>query len=160
MSEAKTWTKERVALLTKMWCTDGLTASEIASRLRGVTREAVCGKVKRLNLVKRVSPNDRKVPTKINTGNGGSKSRAPEISPDFTMPPKQDFDVARKKLADLELEDCRFPVDREDGNGFGFCALDAVPGKPYCLEHCQRAYQAQPVPSRQKVPANDEMVEA
>ena len=48
------WTDERVELLKKLW-TEGLSASQIAGRLgSGVTRNAVIGKVHRLNLSGRV----------------------------------------------------------------------------------------------------------
>ena len=48
------WTDERVELLKKLW-TEGLSASQIAGRLGdGVTRNAVIGKVHRLNLSGRV----------------------------------------------------------------------------------------------------------
>ena len=48
------WTDERVELLKKLW-TEGLSASQIAGRLgAGVTRNAVIGKVHRLNLSGRV----------------------------------------------------------------------------------------------------------
>ena len=43
------WTEERVELLKKLWA-EGLSASQIASRLGGVTRNAVIGKVHRLGL--------------------------------------------------------------------------------------------------------------
>ncbi|TCD16500.1 GcrA family cell cycle regulator [Oricola cellulosilytica] len=43
------WTDERVELLKKLW-TDGLSASQIAAQLGGVTRNAVIGKVHRLKL--------------------------------------------------------------------------------------------------------------
>ncbi len=43
------WTEERVELLKKLW-TDGLSASQIASELGEVTRNAVIGKVHRLGL--------------------------------------------------------------------------------------------------------------
>jgi GcrA cell cycle regulator len=43
------WTDERVAELKKMW-QDGLSASAIANRLGGVTRNAVIGKCHRLKL--------------------------------------------------------------------------------------------------------------
>src|SRR5688572_16188365 len=44
------WTDERVELLKRLW-TEGLSASQIAGRLGGgVTRNAVIGKVHRLNL--------------------------------------------------------------------------------------------------------------
>jgi GcrA cell cycle regulator len=47
------WTDERVELLTRLWG-DGLSASQIASQLGGITRNAVIGKVHRLKLETRV----------------------------------------------------------------------------------------------------------
>ena len=46
------WTDERVELLKKLW-TEGLTASQIAAKLGGVSRNAVIGKVHRLKLESR-----------------------------------------------------------------------------------------------------------
>ena len=43
------WTDKRVDLLKKLW-TDGLSASQIAAELGGITRNAVIGKVHRLGL--------------------------------------------------------------------------------------------------------------
>lgn len=45
------WTDERVETLKKMWL-DGQSASQIASELGGVTRNAVIGKVHRLGLAR------------------------------------------------------------------------------------------------------------
>ena len=47
--ELQTWTDERVELLKKLWA-DGLSASQIAGELGGITRNAVIGKVHRLGL--------------------------------------------------------------------------------------------------------------
>jgi len=49
------WTEERVELLKKLW-QDGLSASQIAAELGGVTRNAVIGKVHRLGLSGRGQP--------------------------------------------------------------------------------------------------------
>src|SRR5258706_6585082 len=43
------WTDERVEMLKKLWA-DGLSASQIAAELGGITRNAVIGKVHRLGL--------------------------------------------------------------------------------------------------------------
>src|ERR1700733_13776414 len=43
------WTDERGELLKKLWA-DGLSASQIAAELGGITRNAVIGKVHRLGL--------------------------------------------------------------------------------------------------------------
>ena len=47
--ELQTWTDDRVELLKKLWA-DGLSASQIAGELGGITRNAVIGKVHRLGL--------------------------------------------------------------------------------------------------------------
>jgi GcrA cell cycle regulator len=49
MERLVNWTDERVELLKKLW-SDGLSASQIAAQLGGVTRNAVIGKVHRLKL--------------------------------------------------------------------------------------------------------------
>ncbi|MEN3397487.1 GcrA family cell cycle regulator [Brucella melitensis] len=61
------WTDERVELLKKLW-SDGLSASQIAAQLGGVSRNAVIGKVHRLKLSGRgktttASPRSKKVNT-------------------------------------------------------------------------------------------------
>src|SRR6187402_824779 len=49
------WTDERVETLKKLW-QEGLSASQIAKQLGGVTRNAVIGKVHRLGLSGRAAP--------------------------------------------------------------------------------------------------------
>src|SRR5258705_2607541 len=49
------WTDERVEMLKRLWL-DGLSASQIAKQLGGVTRNAVIGKVHRLGLSGRATP--------------------------------------------------------------------------------------------------------
>jgi GcrA cell cycle regulator len=49
MESQVSWTDERVELLKKLWA-DGLSASQIAAQLGGVSRNAVIGKVHRLKL--------------------------------------------------------------------------------------------------------------
>lgn len=61
--------------------------------------------------------------------------------------------VARKQLADLADDECRFPVGHLGEPDFGFCAQSPrVMGKPYCETCCQRAYQTVN-PDRKKAPA-------
>jgi GcrA cell cycle regulator len=72
------WTDERIATLKKMW-EGGATASEIATELGGVSRNAVIGKAHRLGLKARPSPvkaNDKK------------KSAAPIKKPATIAPPR------------------------------------------------------------------------
>src|SRR5512145_522569 len=81
------WTDERVELLKKLWA-EGLSASQIASRLGGVTRNAVIGKVHRLGLSGRATTSRMKShrprvrsqaarrlkPRLLNTGNTAFRS--------------------------------------------------------------------------------------
>src|SRR5262249_771045 len=55
------WTDERVELLKKLW-SDGLSASQIAAELGGITRNAVIGKVHRLGLSGRAKAPSSAVP--------------------------------------------------------------------------------------------------
>lgn len=69
------WTDERVELLKKLW-TEGLSASQIAGRLgAGVTRNAVIGKVHRLNLSGRVQQQRAAQPR------APRKQREPSLAP-------------------------------------------------------------------------------
>lgn len=77
------WTDERIGTLRKMW-EGGATASEIATELGGVSRNAVIGKAHRLGLKARPSPvkaNEKKkvaAPVKKPAAPTPAPSRAPE----------------------------------------------------------------------------------
>ena len=60
-TEMQTWTDDRVELLKKLWG-DGLSASQIAGELGGITRNAVIGKVHRLGLSGRAKAPSSSVP--------------------------------------------------------------------------------------------------
>ena len=65
------WTDERVELLKKLW-QDGLSASQIAKQLGGVTRNAVIGKVHRLGLSGRATPSKPAAPGVQGAASGAS----------------------------------------------------------------------------------------
>src|ERR1043166_5233191 len=56
-----TWTDDRVELLKRLWA-EGLSASQIAGELGGITRNAVIGKVHRLGLSGRAKPSSSGAP--------------------------------------------------------------------------------------------------
>ena len=66
------WTDERVETLKKLWA-DGLSASQIAAQLGGVSRNAVIGKVHRLKLSGRAKSVSSGAPK-------GKRSTAPRAS--------------------------------------------------------------------------------
>ncbi len=75
------WTDERIDRLKELW-TQGMTASQIADELGGVSRNAVIGKAHRLGLQSRPSP------VKPNeAGDGGEAAPAPERPRPRPRPP-------------------------------------------------------------------------
>lgn len=150
------WTEERIEQLKTLW-KDGLSASQIARRLGGTTRNAVIGKVHRLGLPGRVVPVVRRTFSKPRRRI--VKPAAPQrivaaitprvrLRPDFpTEPlplPVDDYYVAperRKGVLELTADDCRWPIGDPREPGFYFCDQRAAPGLPYCEGHCRQAYQ-------------------
>ena len=113
MDTPNEWTPERTEALVKLW-EQGLPTAEIGQRL-GVTKNAVIGKVHRLGLPKRQSP---------------IKGTA--------KPKKKKVDVIR--LDSLKPGMCSWPEGDPGEEDFRFCGKKAVVGKPYCEDHCARAY--------------------
>lgn len=160
------WTDDRVELLKKLW-SEGLSASQIAGRLGGVTRNAVIGKVHRLGLSGRATtsrvkshrprkhnPNvaKRQVKSRFATS-GNPKVRAlyPSEGEPY-VPVVEEIDIPeqqRKTLQSLESCSCRWPVGDPQTPEFFFCGGKAVPGLPYCEHHARRAFQA-PAPKRRE----------
>ena len=104
------WTTERIAMLADLW-DEGLTTREIGGRL-GITKNAVVGKAHRLSLPRRVA------------------SAAP--------PPQETADILR--LESLTFGMCSWPTGEPRADDFHFCGEKVVQDKPYCAEHCAKAY--------------------
>ncbi|MGB6538314.1 MAG: GcrA family cell cycle regulator [Xanthobacteraceae bacterium] len=150
------WTDERVELLRKLW-TDGLSASQIAGELGGVTRNAVIGKVHRLGLSGRAKSTGAGVPRPRK-----SRSTSPMLrigrnalrgntalahAYEFDLEPEPEpidnvIPIAqRRTLLELNEQTCHWPVG-DPGNGdFFFCGGNSVTGLPYCAYHARIAYQ-------------------
>ena len=156
------WTDERVDLLKKLW-SEGLSASQIASRIGSVTRNAVIGKVHRLGLsgratTSRSSPSrarpritaPRRItrPKMITNGNVAFRNLLAEAEPYVSTYEEIDIPLAeRRNLIDLEEKDCRWPIGDPQLAEFHFCNRNKVTGLPYCEFHARRAFQP-PQPRR------------
>lgn len=83
------WTDERVEVLKKLW-SEGLSASQIAAQLGGVSRNAVIGKVHRLKLSGRgktttAAPRSKKVaPAPSVAASAPPRPAAPPVTPAAT----------------------------------------------------------------------------
>ena len=152
------WTDERVELLKKLWA-DGLSASQIAAQLGGVTRNAVIGKVHRLSLSGRAKPassgpRQRKVraasPHRPATrhyvsGNTALKTHA-QPAPRRLPSPMSIEDIVvpiSLNISLMALTDhmCKWPIGDPSADGFHFCGHRIWSSMPYCEYHSRMAYQ-------------------
>ena len=78
------WTDERVELLRKLW-SEGLSASQIAAQLGGVSRNAVIGKVHRLKLSSRGRATPAPTRQKKATHGGTTMRSAPRVKCLWTL---------------------------------------------------------------------------
>jgi GcrA cell cycle regulator len=49
--------------------------------------------------------------------------------------------LERKKLLDLEMSDCRWPIGEPRHPDFYFCGAPQLDGRPYCELHWRMAFQ-------------------
>lgn len=119
------WTDENIERLRAMW-KQGLACSAIGRAL-GCTRNAVIGKVDRLNLPARV------IPCRVIRFASKAKPLPKE-------PPKQ----GSVSLLALESGMCRYPIGDPKDAAFGFCGCSQKEGSPYCAEHSAIAFTGIP----------------
>jgi GcrA cell cycle regulator len=167
-----TWTDERVELLKKLWA-EGLSASQIAAELGGVTRNAVIGKVHRLGLSGREKPaanpalkarkprpapaaKTRPSPMMFRSSGALALRPTPAERP-YAMPSAEPAQVVelvplvceRVTLMELREHMCRWPLGDPGREDFRFCGARSNPGSgPYCPHHAMLAYQ--PVERRRR----------
>lgn len=148
------WTEDRVEMLKKLW-TEGLSASQIARQMGGVTRNAVIGKVHRLGLSGRATP-ARVTTAKINsTATTGAPSQ-PSIAAtnlsykeDDTLQhnetPSEPEPILSKEertsVLNLTEHTCKWPVGDPGTKNFHFCGARSKASSPYCETHAAQAYQ-------------------
>jgi GcrA cell cycle regulator len=161
------WTDERVELLTKLW-SEGLSASQIAGRLGGVTRNAVIGKVHRLGLSGRATTsrlNSSRPRARIASSRrpksrfaspGNLALRAlyhPDAEPFVPQFEELDIPLAERKTLQMLTEcNCRWPIGDPQHADFHFCNRNKVPGLPYCEFHARRAFQPPQPRRRERLP--------
>lgn len=151
MDHTSNWTDERVEAVKRLW-KDGVSASEIARRVGGMTRNAVIGKVTRLGLPgRRVTV--RKLYDRFNVDDSRVERRTyapPRVQPKVArnwrsepLPATQAADIARVSFLDLENHHCRFiPGDPRQIKPHEpqFCGCEVVRGLPYCSTHAHRVF--------------------
>ena len=158
------WTDERIEVLRRLWA-DGLSASQIANNLGGVTRNAVIGKIHRLGLSGRVkAPQARAGRQRANV----APSRQPMTSPQprvmaagalavkvverevMEIIPLPEAEVVPLHggvtLFELGAAACRWPIGDPSADAFLFCGSRTQPGEVYCRSHAELAFPARRKP--------------
>ncbi|MCW5723360.1 MAG: GcrA cell cycle regulator [Maricaulaceae bacterium] len=148
------WTDERVEMLKKLWA-DGLSASQIAKQIGGVTRNAVIGKVHRLGLSGRATPSRpvrriaRPAPRPrpaASPGVNGVRAERPAAPAEPPPPPLEPEMLPNGEYATvMTLKDsmCKWPIGDPASAEFRFCGRRTSPGDAYCEAHARLAYQPQ-----------------
>lgn len=116
------WTEERIEQLEQLW-DEGLSTSEIAAKLDGVSRNAVIGKLHRIGLC----------------GRGTPSAPAPKTHTDAPPTTKQGIkpfssDVSSYLLP--EKDGCKWPYGNPyEPDDFSYCGEGVEGGGSYCPEH-------------------------
>ena len=165
-TELQTWTDDRVELLKKLWG-DGLSASQIAGELGGITRNAVIGKVHRLGLSGRAKAPSSAMPRPRKPRPPSQMFRAPQrpmmrgntalaTMPSYDYDPEPEPEVIeniipmgqRCTLLQLNDDKCHWPIGDPGSTEFFFCGGKPIDSLPYCSYHSRLAYQ--PVAERRR----------
>jgi GcrA cell cycle regulator len=152
---APTWTAERVELL-KSGFEAGLSCRQIAADI-GVSRNAVIGKLSRLNLTQEKDNHPRRRARKRAARTRGAnmtpRSRHEMLAALYAEPQPVVADEPiddghRCSLFELSEERCRWPISTPGLADFCFCGNMPLEGLPYCAGHSRLAYRPD---SRQRV---------
>jgi len=151
-----TWTDERVEILKRRWA-EGLSASQIAAELGGITRNAVIGKVHRLGLSGRAkSPSSAAPrPRKPRAHSQMLRVSRPTVRGNTALAHAYEYDTEpepelidniiplgqRRSLLELTEETCRWPIGDPGSADFFFCGGQTLTSLPYCAYHSRVAYQ-------------------
>jgi GcrA cell cycle regulator len=144
MSESG-WSETRVTTLSQLWL-DGLSASQIAKQLGGVTRNAVIGKVHRLGLSGRAVASAPACAPRTATPRPKRPRRVAVTSSPLRQSPVRLTVQARAPspegpglvvdMVQLGAHACKWPIGDPKGFDFSFCGRQAD-GR-YCAAHEQQ----------------------
>ena len=149
------WSEERIEALTKLW-REGLSASQVARQLGGISRSAVIGKVHRLGIAGREAPSRplvtaNRAPPRPRASAGGVRRHTAPRSPRAPVQPRVVFEaVATATIHTLTAHGCRWPIGEPEEPSFGFCGRLCDSAGPYCAGHAPMAVRRRETPLKAK----------
>lgn len=134
------WTPERIDEL-KAFAAEGLTAAQIAFRMKPITELAVIGRASRLGIalgVKAVKPSRRPhAETDVVEEDDPMFGAAPPAREDAWLPLPGREPV---QLLELNKDQCPWPIGDGGDVPTGCCGAPKGFGLPYCRDHTAMAY--------------------
>ena len=143
------WNDASVAKLRALWA-EGLSTAEVGRRL-GVSKNAAVGKAHRLHLPARPSP--IRAPLEVRPFRRRSDRRKvalPALASLAVPPPVAAVErppaAEKPPLGALppgrgaRVIECCWPLGEPGTKAFRFCDEPSEPGRPYCADHCHKAY--------------------
>jgi GcrA cell cycle regulator len=148
-----TWTDERIQLLKRRF-EEGLSCRTIAAEM-GVSRNAVIGKLSRLDLRRQKRGNSQRQPRKKAAKRQGRATPRLQYhmlgayyAPLETVTHEPIHNGRCCSLLELDEQRCRWPINTPGAADFCFCGNFPSEGLPYCAGHARLAYRLDP---RQRV---------
>jgi GcrA cell cycle regulator len=142
----QTWTTDRIEAL-KLHFAAGLSCREIANEI-GVSRNAVIGKISRLNLTRDtgVMRTGKKEQAAVKRPRGAQKLRQILLK---SFPAEAEAVIEDEpihnghtcSLFELSKDTCRWPISTPGQADFCFCGNPPLDGMPYCAGHSRMAYR-------------------
>ena len=125
------WNEDNVGELRRLWDA-GYSAAAIGRQI-GLSKNAVIGKAHRLGLKARPSPIKRGIAKVL------VEPVVPKVIPPVEKAPvMRPLPQAPRKSANGPA--CLWPIGDPGDKDFHFCGRQATQGKPYCTDHCAKAY--------------------
>ena len=136
------WTDAKVQTMKSLWA-EGLSASQIAGRLGGVSRNAVIGKVHRMGLpgratTIRLNHRIRRSKESINSVRSIRETKPVVFQPD-PIPYLEPEDMPAKLFTFIDWPEtgCKQPFTAADGATLFGCTCKKMHGQPYCDGHAR-----------------------